>query len=108
MEESESAEVTTNLLIPPCKREHGVYGTAKRITYILQTISLFYNFHPVVQIITLKYKYKYKNIKHRILFVSDCYIYIAFVVVEIKFIASLVCCIFVLITDHTQLLLGIL
>jgi hypothetical protein len=71
MEESESAEVTTSLLIPPCRKEHGVEGPAESVTYRLHN-------------------------------------YIAFVAVEIKFVASLVCCTFVLIPDHTQLLLGIL
>ena len=33
IEESESADVTTNLLIPPCRREYGVEGTAERVTY---------------------------------------------------------------------------
>jgi len=71
MEESESAEVTTNLLVRLCRRDHGVEGTAESVTYRLHN-------------------------------------YIAFVEVEIKFVASLVCCMFVLITDHTELLLGIL
>jgi hypothetical protein len=63
----------------------------------------FYNIHPVVQIITLKYKYKHKHIKNRVLVVSDQYIYVAVVAVEIKFIACLVSYIFVLIADHIQL-----
>jgi hypothetical protein len=62
MEESESAEVTTNFPIPPCRREHGVEGHAESVTYRSH---------------------------------ND----IAFVAVEIKFVASLVCCMFV--RSHT-------
>ena len=71
MEQSESAEVTINCLIPRCRKGRGVEGPAESVTYCLHN-------------------------------------YIAFVAVEIKFVASVVCCTFVLITDHTQLLLGIL
>jgi hypothetical protein len=41
MEESESAEVTTNLLIPPCRRERGVEGTAESVTYRLHIYIAF-------------------------------------------------------------------
>ena len=41
MEESESAEVTTDLLIHPCRREHGVEDTAESITYLLYTYIAF-------------------------------------------------------------------
>jgi hypothetical protein len=66
LEESESTEVTSNLLIPPCGKEHDVEDTAESITYPLHN-------------------------------------YIAFVAMEIEFVASLVCFMFVLITDHTQI-----
>jgi hypothetical protein len=64
MEESESAEVITNLLIPPCRRDHGIEDVVEIVTRCLHN-------------------------------------YIAFVAVEIKFVASLVCCMFVLIRDYT-------
>lgn len=41
MEESESAEVTTNLLISPCRREHDIEGVAESVTYRSQNYIAF-------------------------------------------------------------------